>query len=460
MTTSLSRNQLIQWGICFLLAFACLLIPESELITRNAKLFFLVTVFGLALAAFELVPTILISVMMPALWMILNVAPVSVVLSSWTNTTPLMIVGALFMAASLEESGLLRRVAYYLMCKAKGSYLALLMSLFLVTVLLNVLTSGRGYLVTAPLAVGLCVTLGGMQKNLGAGLAAAVMVGGCTSHIYTYQASAWGVLMQMAGNYVGPTDITPLSIIYHNWPMFVVSFILIWISAKMFKPEEGLGEVVYFQEHLAEMGKITRREKVNAFMLVLVLIYIFGVDIHKLDVNLGFALIPWIVYLPFLEGADFKTVRKINLDMVFFVTACMGIGTVASSLGIGVAITGVLESILAGSTNPLMITALIFLIVFALNFLMTPLAIFALIVDPVLAMVVDLGFNPIGFTYAISVCSEAILLPYEYVPYLIVYGFGMMRMNDFLKYNIVRSIIVFLGVVFILTPYWLLIGIM
>ena len=207
------------------------------------------------------------------------------------------------------------------------------------------------------------------------------------------------------------------------------------------------------------MGKISRREKVNAFMLVLVLIYIFGVDIHKLDVNLGFALIPWIVYLPFLEGADDKTVRKINFDMVFFVTACMGIGTVASSLGIGVAITGVLESILAGSTNPLMITALIFLIVFALNFLMTPLAIFALIVDPVLAMVVDLGFNPIGFTYAISVCSEAILLPYEYVPYLIVYGFGMMRMNDFLKYNIIRSIIVFLGVVFILTPYWLLIGI-
>ena len=364
------------------------------------------------------------------------------------------------MAASLEESGLLRRVAYYLMCKAKGSYLALLMSLFLVTVFLNVLTSGRGYLVTAPLAVGLCVTLGGMQKNLGAGLAAAVMVGGCTSHIYTYQASAWGVLMQMAGNYVGPTDITPLSIMYHNWPMFVVSFILIWISAKMFKPEEGLGEVVYFQERLAEMGKITRREKVNAFMLALVLIYIFGVDIHKLDVNLGFALIPWIVYLPFLEGADDKTVRKINFDMVFFVTACMGIGTVASSLGIGVAITGVLESILAGSTNPLMITALIFLIVFALNFLMTPLAIFALIVDPVLAMVVDLGFNPIGFTYAISVCSEAILLPYEYVPYLIVYGFGMMRMSDFLKYNIIRSIIVFLGVVFILTPYWLLIGIM
>ena len=460
MTTSLSRTQLIQWGICFLLAIACLLIPESELITRNAKLFFLVTVFGLALAAFELVPTILISVMMPALWMILNVAPVSVVLSSWTNTTPLMIVGAFFMAASLEESGLLRRVAYYLMCKAKGSYLALLMSLFLVTVFLNVLTSGRGYLVTAPLAVGLCVTLGGMQKNLGAGLAAAVMVGGCTSHIYTYQASGWGVLMQMASNYVGPTDITPLSIMYHNWPMFFVSFILIWISAKMFKPEGGLGEVVYFQERLEEMGKISRREKVNAFMLVLVLIYIFGVDIHKLDVNLGFALIPWIVYLPFLEGADDKTVRKINFNMVFFVTACMGIGTVASSLGIGVAITGVLESILAGSTNPLMITALIFLIVFALNFLMTPLAIFALVVDPILAMVVDLGFNPIGFTYAISVCSEAILLPYEYVPYLIVYGFGMMRMNDFLKYNIIRSIIVFLGVVFILTPYWLLIGIM
>lgn len=457
-TQTINKSLLIKWAIVFGLTFACFLIPESEILTMNVKIFFAITVFGLALAAFEIVPNLMISLLMPALWMILKVAPASVVLSPWLTTTPLMVVGALFMAATLEDCGLLRRLAYYLMCKVKGSYMGLLFSITIVTIILNILTSGRGYLIMGPLAVGLCVSLNGMQKNLGAGLAAAVMVGGCTSHVYTYQASGWGVLMQMAGNYVGPTDITPLSIMMHNWPMFFVSLIVIFIAGKMFKPEEGLGEITYFQMKLQEMGKITRREKVNGVMLAIILVYIFGVGWHKLDVNLGFAIIPWMVYLPGLNGADANTVKKVNLDIVFFVTACMAIGTVATSLGIGVALAGVVEGFLNGSTSPFAIMSIVFVIVFILNFLMTPLAIFSLITDPILMMVTSMGYSPIPFTYAISACSEAIIFPYEYVPYLIVYGFGMMKMNDFIKYNIVRSIIVFAGILIVLVPYWMLIG--
>ena len=390
-TQTVSKSYLIKWAIIIGLTLACFLIPEGGIITMNVKLFFAITVFGLALAAFEIVPTLMISLLMPALWMILKVAPANVVLSPWMTTTPLMVVGALFMAATLEDCGLLRRLAYYLMCKVKGSYMGLLFSIMVVTVILNILTSGRGYLIMAPLAVGLCVSLDGMQKNLGAGLASAVMVGGCTSHVYTYQASGWGVLMQMAGNYVGPTDITPLSIMLHNWPMFFVSLVIIFIAGKMFKPENGLGEITYFQTKLDEMGSISRREKINGVMLAIVLVYIFGVGWHKLDVNLGFAIIPWMVYLPFLNGADANTVRKINLEVVFFVTACMAIGTVATSLGIGVALAGVVESFLNGSTSAFAIMSIVFAIVFILNFLMTPVALFSLSTDPIWMMGTQMG---------------------------------------------------------------------
>lgn len=322
MGTSLSRNDLMKWGVSFGIAIVCLLIPESALITWNVKVFLAITVLGLAFAAFEIVPTIVIAIIMPALWILCKVTTVEVVLSSWVNTTPLMIVGAFFMAVTLEQSGLLRRVAFILMCKVKGSYLGLLTAIFLVTVFLNILTSGRGYIIMIALSLGLCVTMDGMQKKLGAGLTSAVIIGGCTSHIYTYQASGWGVLSQMASEFVPPGTINPLSIILHNWPMFFVSFILVFVAARMFKPENGLGEITWFKNQLAKMGKVSRREKVNGFMLVLVLLYTFTVDIHGLDLNLGYALIPWIVYLPFLEGADKDTVRKINFDIVFF-CCCM-----------------------------------------------------------------------------------------------------------------------------------------
>ena len=77
----------------------------------------------------------------------------------------LMLIGAFFISASLEDSGLLKRVAFYLMCKVKGNYFALLMSLMVVSILLNILTFGNAYVIMPPLALGLCISLNGM-KNL------------------------------------------------------------------------------------------------------------------------------------------------------------------------------------------------------------------------------------------------------------------------------------------------------
>ena len=56
--------------------------------------------------------------------------------------------------------------------------------------------------------------------------------------------------MKMAEGHIGPTDVTPLSIILHNWPLFFVSVFILFLTSKMFKPEEGLGEIVYFEEQL------------------------------------------------------------------------------------------------------------------------------------------------------------------------------------------------------------------
>lgn len=458
--TGLSRSDTIKWIIVFCLAGIFLLVPEQGVYTHQVKVFMAITVFALALAAFEMVPTMFISVAMPSLWVLFGVAPATVVMSPWVGTTFLMIMGAFFMAATLEDCGILQRVAYYLMCKVKGNYFSLLFSIMAVGVVMNILTSGRGYLILAPLAAGLCISLGGMNRRLGAGIATAAMLGGCTSHAYTYQISGWAVLMKMGSGYIGPTDITPLGIIFHNWPLFLVSLFILFIVSKWYKPEDGMGEVIYFKEHLNAMGKINRKEKVNTFMLILVLIYVFTVGIHKMDVNLGFALIPWIVYLPFLNGADSETLKKMNFPMIFFVAACMSIGTVASSLGLGEVIADICAKILGGSTNVFSVMGVVFAIVFTLNFLMTPAAILALMVEPILLLVTSMGYSAIPFAYALNACTEAVILPYEYVPYLVMYSFGMISMKDFIKINIMRSAIFFAGFLLILVPYWMLIGLL
>ena len=164
-TYTLSRAEGIKWLLTIILSAIFLFIPEQGIYTGEVKMFMAITVGALALAAFELVPILFISILMPALWALFKVAPTSVIMSPWVGTTMIMIFGAYFMAASLERSGLLRRIAFYLMCKVKGNYFVLLFSIMCVGVIMNILTAGRGYLIMAALGVGLCMSLDCMERN-------------------------------------------------------------------------------------------------------------------------------------------------------------------------------------------------------------------------------------------------------------------------------------------------------
>lgn len=152
----LSRSDIIKWIAAFILAILPLLFPEQGIYTHAMKYFLAITILGLSMAAFEIVPVFVIAMIMPILWISFGVADVNVVMSPWIGTTVLMIIGALFLGASLADCGLLERIAYYLMCLVRGNFFALLVSIMIVGVLLNILTSGNGYPIMAPLAAWAC----------------------------------------------------------------------------------------------------------------------------------------------------------------------------------------------------------------------------------------------------------------------------------------------------------------
>ena len=455
-----NRYLYTKWIICVALALLCVLIPEQGFYNYEVKCFLTITVFFLALAAFEIVPIFTIAIAMPVLWMCFGVAPASVVLNSWTNPMIYMLLSVMFLGTSLEESGLCRRFAYWMMCKAKGNYFVVLLTIMFVGIAINIFTMGNAYVIVPPLVLGLYKSLDDTDRRLGAGLAAAVMLGCCTSHAYTYFASSWAVISGLGEPYMALGTVTPLSVILHNWPMLIVSLVILFITSKWYKPNNPLGEITYFHHQLDAMGEMSRREKVNCAVMIIFLLYGFTYSLHGFNLNFGLAIIPWILYLPFVDGANDGTIKKINWQMIFFIASCMSIGTVASSLGIGDVIADVCRGLLQGNTSPAAVLFIVFAIVFVLNFIMTPLAIYSLITAPILLLVTQMGFDPAAFAYAISVCSEAIIFPYEYVPYLIIYAFGMISMVDFIKWNLFRSIVFFGGFFVVLMPYWHLIGLL
>lgn len=458
-TQTTNKSTWIKWLVCAILTAICLIIPEQGIYTHQIKWFLAITVLCLALSAFELIPNFAVAILLPALWVFFGVSDFATVMSSWTSSTMLMIVGAFFMAASLEDCGLLKRIAFKMMCMVKGNYFLLMFMMMVVGIILNILTFGASFVIVPAMAVGLCLSLDGLGTKTAAGLGAACILGCATAHSYTYMAASWGVINTLGAEYL-EKPVTPLMMMGHCWPMFLVSIVVLYIAYLMFRPKEGLGDIKYFREHLDAMGKMSRREKVNAIVLVLLVLYVFTTEWTGLTMELGFAIIPFLLYLPGIDGAEFETALKTNFEMLFFIASCMAIGTVATQLGLAEELANLCMTLLHGNDNIIVVLTVVFAVVFILNFLMTPMAIWSILTVPLLSIAVNMGYNPLPFAYAVNAVAEAILLPYEYVPYLVIYGFGLMKFKDFLVFNAIRSVLVLAGVVLVLTGYWHIIGLL
>lgn len=455
----MDKSTKIKWAITIIVTLAIFLIPTNDVYTKQMSLFFATTVFALFLMAFEFFDVIVVSIIMPISWIALGVANAATAMGGWVNTIIYMVAGAYFMANALSESGLLRRIALWIIAKTGGKWFGLLFGIFLAGVVVSILTFGMSYIIMATLCVGIIKSLDmPFKSKASAMICFACMLGCCSSRCFIYAPSTYAVVIAQ-GQLIDPTfNVTAVDAFTHNIPMFFVSIITLAVVNKLWKVDITLQSTEYFKNELQIMGQMGTVEKKTAVFLVVFFTLLVTSPWTGLDANILFALMPWILLLPGVNVATTKSVKNMNWQNLFFIASCMGIGIVASSLGIG--------TIVANWATPLMqdtslagIFAIIFGITFVLNFLMTPMAIWALMTVPLCEIAMNLGISVRAIAYSLVMCSEALILPYEYVPYLVVYSFGMISMNDFVKINIYRCILYLLGFMVLQIPYWLFIGV-
>ena len=111
------------------------------------------------------------------------------------------------------------------------------------------------------------------------------------------------------------------------------------------------------------------------------------------------------------------------------------------------------------SASESVVLGCIYLLSVGLNFLLTPLAIVAGFSEPVAQIASGLGMNPLAPLYAIIHGTDGILLPYEYMTYLVFYAFGFIRLADFIKIMGLKLIIVTLVMFTIMPIWWGIVGI-
>jgi len=456
----MSMGTKIQWIVTILAPIIIGLIPVNDVFTHEMKVFFMITVTGILVLAFEFFDYGLAAMFIPALYAITGIVPTNVAFSGYAGNIPWLVLGALLLTVVLDETGLLKRIAYWCILKCGGTFKGVVWGIFLAGLIMTVLTSGSANFLFAPFCYGICKAL-----NLGRSKESAmIMFAGCISTISTtplvYKPAFMGLALGGARTVVPDLGVSWLGYLWHNIPNLAFCIILVFLSFIVFRPNtEGINGKTYFEEEYAKLGKISSKEKKAFAITILLFVFLLTTSIHGIAMEWGFVLIPWLFLLPGIDCANSQSVKKINFSMVLFVASCLCIGSVSAALGVGPLISSIITPILS-DLSELGVVAVIWVSGFMVNFVLTPLAACGALSAPLTQIAVDLGMNPLVSIYTLIGSMDQLLFPYEYASYAIFFAFSMCSMKDFIKFMSAKTVVHFIFMMIIMVPWWKFVGLL
>jgi len=455
MSTKMSKTDIIKWIAQIGLPLIVALIPCGEVFTMPMKLFFVSTLFAILCFALETIDQTVVALILPLFWVYMGVAPATVAFQPWTQYIPWMMLTGLLLANVLESSGLLARIAYFCLVKTGGTYNGIIIGIALASAFLTLFV-GNVVVPMAAFSYGICLALGTGKTKASAGIMMTAAMGCLVLNSTKMQ----GPLLMMGIGQPVTGQLQFLGYFESMWtmaPVFLEYILMVLFIMKFFRPKEDIQGKEFFQQKLDEMGKITANEIKCGAVLILFLVYILTKDIHGLSLEWGMALIPLLTCIPVIGSATEKDIKRLNYGFVLFITACMGIGAVAGSLGIGQIVVNLVMPIIQGQSHYVFFL-IIWVALVALNFVMTPLAMEAAFTIPFATIAVAIGINPMALYYFMMQAVDQIIFPYEYALYLIFFAFGMIHMNDFMKISGTKMALNFIMCFALLLPWWNFLG--
>lgn len=156
---NLNTSTMVKWFITIGLPVIIFLLPLNEVFTQQVKWFTVLTIWALLCSAFELLDLYVPAILLPVLYVATGVCDATTAYSSWTTLVVFNIVGAMLLANVLEGTGLLRRIAYFIIRKCGGTYNGSVWGLFIAALVISFITFANGYVVIATLSYGVCLAL-------------------------------------------------------------------------------------------------------------------------------------------------------------------------------------------------------------------------------------------------------------------------------------------------------------
>ncbi len=448
----------IRWAISILLPIGIMFLPTTDMFTSDIRTFFAITLWAIFMFAFEILDTTVTALILPFAYVMSGLSNMSTAFGPWGQSVPWVTLGGFLLANILERTGLLKRMAYGFILKTDGTYKGIVYGLVTACIFINIIQPGSSPIAIAALTYGICKALNLERSRASAGIMIAGAIGTISAGFFVYTPGNLGVLFEMASN-VQPMKVSFLDYFKQNIVFIPLMYILAFMITRVMKPEEEIDGKDYFKKQCELLGPMTSDEKKTTLSVSFLLIYLLTANIHKLDMAFGFILFPAMLFLPFFNVGEKDDIERLNFSFLIFITGCMSIGAVATTLGVGELISHLVLPYMK-QVGPVALIAIVWILGVGINFILTPLAAMATLGGPLVQIASDLNISAYPIMYAFFQGLDQLILPYEYALYLIFFSFGMIHIKDFMKVFAWKMLISGIYLILIGVPYWKLIGLL
>lgn len=462
MENSYNKSSMLKWAINIILPLIVLLIPVSEAFTVEIKTFLVITVLCIGFMATEKIPIFAISILLPVLYAVfLTDVDNSLVYKAWTTDVPWLTIGGLVLTIGLQKSGLLKRLAYKTILLCGGKYKGMIFGMMIVGIVVGAIMTNLAAkaILLGVFALGISNAMGfkpGSREASALGLSA---IASCLGPSYLYLTGCSGTIVTMGiAEGLGIAIPTWGEYFFHMaLPQLIYTSLTFIAIIVMFKPKEDISSKDFIKGELEKLGKMSKEEIKIAIISSILVLLVVTTGHHPFSPTQLFLIASAILMFPGIDIIKPADIKEVNITAVVFIATCLTIGFVSGTIGFGGFVTGIVYPLIEGSTTR--IIGGLWSLGFLANFALTPNACYSVFTEPVIAMAQAANMNPIPVLYSFVHGVDQILLPYEYVPVLLIYGYGMISFKNFVKYNLVRAIISFTCIFVIFIPWWKLIGI-
>lgn len=458
-TSKSISKQTLKWIILVLILIGIFLIPVNEEFTMPIKLFFMITLLGILLLAFELTDNIVPALIIPVGYLVFQLAPTTVIFNAWTTQTPWLLVGSMIVAEIMNETGLSKRIAYWCLLKMGGKLRSLMFALLVAGIILAACVPAAIARVAlfCGLMVGLCTA---MEFKAYSREATVCMIGA-----YLVASEVSGIFMTGSNNFIltlgflnsSGYDVDWGAYFFQNgairiiW-MILTMILLFWV----FKPKNEVQSKEYIKQKYDELGKYGVKEKKTLILIIGTILMLLTSKYHGIQPGWIFVIAACLAFLPGINLANRNTVKKVNFTMVFLLAGTVCIGDVSAEVGAGQLIVNALMPFIP--TSLIGASVMVYVIAFIGNIILTPLAMIAALMTPIIDISVHMGIDPIMMSYVFNMGVGQLLFPHEILTAILMFSFGMVSMKDFIKYFGLKAILNVVFLIVIAIPWWELIG--